>query len=196
MLEQRLGHKLEATIEQELVGLRKIFVSLKDGMSKREDWFDVNAVPITRPKFDRDEKEESAAGLAPAQPQSPPAEQPRRGRKKAAEAQSNESQAAAPAPVQQAAAPVTPTPAQAPVPAPTPAPAASLFQSPAYTQLRTCMTSSGVTDAELIQLCRHRGVMTPQQEELMQLSDATLTDLTNNWTIIAGQVRQDRRRTQ
>jgi len=162
---------------------------------------------ISRPKFDdapaidaetsrrneeHNEKQLAAAGLAPASP----AEQPRRGRKKVAEAQSNEAQAAAPAPVQQAAAPVTPTSAQAPVPAPTPAPAASLFQSPAYTQLRTCMTSSGVTDAELIQLCRHRGVMTQQQEELMQLSDATLTDLTNNWTIIAGQVRQDRRRTQ
>jgi len=150
---------------------------------------------ISRPKFDdaKDDKQLAAAGLAPAQPPTPPAEQPRRGRKKAAEAQVSEAQPAAPAPVQPAAAP---TPAPAPAPAPAAAPAASLFQSAAYTQLRTCMTSSGVTDAELITLCRHRGVMTAQQEELMQLSDATLTDLANNWTIVAGQIRQDRKRTQ
>jgi hypothetical protein len=39
MLEKRLGHKLAACSEIELSGLRKIFVSLRDGMSKREDWF-------------------------------------------------------------------------------------------------------------------------------------------------------------
>lgn len=40
MLEKkRLGHILDATDENELVALRKIYVSLRDGMSKREDWF-------------------------------------------------------------------------------------------------------------------------------------------------------------
>lgn len=39
MIAERLGHNLDATSEQELVNLRKIFVSLKDGMSKRDDWF-------------------------------------------------------------------------------------------------------------------------------------------------------------
>jgi hypothetical protein len=40
MLEKkRLGHVLDATDENELVALRKIYVSLRDGMSKREDWF-------------------------------------------------------------------------------------------------------------------------------------------------------------
>lgn len=39
MLEKRLGHKLDATNEQEMVSLRKIYTSLRDGMSKREDWF-------------------------------------------------------------------------------------------------------------------------------------------------------------
>jgi hypothetical protein len=39
LLEKRLGHILDATDENELVVLRKIFVSLRDGMSKREDWF-------------------------------------------------------------------------------------------------------------------------------------------------------------
>jgi hypothetical protein len=54
MIERRLQHKLDAVIEQEMVLLRKIYTSLKDGMGKREDYFDMN--PITRPKFDRDEK--------------------------------------------------------------------------------------------------------------------------------------------
>lgn len=39
MLEERLGHKLDVVIESEMVNLQKIYVSLRDGMSKREDWF-------------------------------------------------------------------------------------------------------------------------------------------------------------
>lgn len=40
MLESRLKHKLEATTESELVDLGKIFNSIRDGQSKREDWFE------------------------------------------------------------------------------------------------------------------------------------------------------------
>jgi hypothetical protein len=43
MIEARLSHKLDATSESELVGLRKIYTSIKDGMSKREDWFEVGS---------------------------------------------------------------------------------------------------------------------------------------------------------
>lgn len=39
MIEDRLMHKLDATNETELVNLRKIYMSIKDGMGKREDWF-------------------------------------------------------------------------------------------------------------------------------------------------------------
>lgn len=39
-LEARLGHNLDATIPQELVTLRSIYKSIKDGMSGREDFFD------------------------------------------------------------------------------------------------------------------------------------------------------------
>lgn len=40
MLEARLGHTLESTSENELVDLRGIYVSIKDGMSERKQWFD------------------------------------------------------------------------------------------------------------------------------------------------------------
>ena len=40
MLEDRLGHNLEATIESELVNLRAIFKSIKDGMADRTEFFD------------------------------------------------------------------------------------------------------------------------------------------------------------
>lgn len=40
-IEKRLGHNLEAIIPQEIVTLRSIFKSLKDGMAKREDFFDI-----------------------------------------------------------------------------------------------------------------------------------------------------------
>lgn len=40
MIEKRLQHKTASITEHELVGLRKIYTSLKDGASVREDWFE------------------------------------------------------------------------------------------------------------------------------------------------------------
>jgi hypothetical protein len=44
-LEARLGHNLGATVPQEIVTLRGIFKSIKDGMSSREDFFDAFKKP-------------------------------------------------------------------------------------------------------------------------------------------------------
>lgn len=41
MLERRLGHKLDSAIEQELVQLRRIYNSIKDGAAKREEFFEL-----------------------------------------------------------------------------------------------------------------------------------------------------------
>jgi hypothetical protein len=49
MLEGRLGHNLDAANETELVNLRKIYASIRDGMSGRDDWF---KQPTAGPKFD------------------------------------------------------------------------------------------------------------------------------------------------
>jgi len=60
MIETRLGHKLEATIEPELVILRQIYQSLKDGVAKREDFFTLGEVspspPETQPKAKSERK--------------------------------------------------------------------------------------------------------------------------------------------
>ena len=40
-LEKRLGHNLDATIQTEIVVLKGIYKSLKDGMASREDFFDI-----------------------------------------------------------------------------------------------------------------------------------------------------------
>lgn len=40
-IERRLGHKMDATIGAEIIGLRKIYRSISDGMSKIMDWFDL-----------------------------------------------------------------------------------------------------------------------------------------------------------
>ncbi len=48
-IEKRLGHNMDATVEAEMVVLRGIYKSLKDGMAKREDFFDIggpNAEPL------------------------------------------------------------------------------------------------------------------------------------------------------
>ncbi len=39
-LEKRLGHKLDAVIPTEIVTLKSVYKSLKDGMANREDFFD------------------------------------------------------------------------------------------------------------------------------------------------------------
>jgi hypothetical protein len=43
-LEKRLGHKLDATIPQEIVTLRGIYKSIKDGMADRTQFFDIASV--------------------------------------------------------------------------------------------------------------------------------------------------------
>lgn len=40
-LEKRLGHKMESTIGQEIVALKAIYKSIKDGMADREEFFDI-----------------------------------------------------------------------------------------------------------------------------------------------------------
>ena len=49
MIEARIGHNLDAIIEAELANLRMIYTSIRDGMSKAEDWFDRDAMPA-KPK--------------------------------------------------------------------------------------------------------------------------------------------------
>ena len=49
-LEKRLGHNLDATIPQEIVTLKSIYKSLKDGMAKREDFFDIGSSLVTDAK--------------------------------------------------------------------------------------------------------------------------------------------------
>ena len=51
-LEKRLGHNLDAIIEQELVILRGIYKSLKDGMANREDFFDLGLSSVANKKID------------------------------------------------------------------------------------------------------------------------------------------------
>lgn len=53
-VEKRLGHKLDAVIEQEIIILRAIYKSIKDGMAKREEFFDFGVI-------DDEVKEESAS---------------------------------------------------------------------------------------------------------------------------------------
>ncbi len=44
MIEKKLGHKLDATLQTETVTMGKIYKSLQDGMSKISDWFETPEV--------------------------------------------------------------------------------------------------------------------------------------------------------
>lgn len=58
MIETKLGHVIDSISESELVKLRKSWNSLKDGMAKREDLFDIVA-----PKDDGKSKSDQVADL-------------------------------------------------------------------------------------------------------------------------------------
>lgn len=73
MLERRLGHKLDATIEQELVQLRRIYTSLKDGAAKREEFFDLVAASPEGGQKPAQAKEEQPKQEKKAPAQNPPA---------------------------------------------------------------------------------------------------------------------------
>jgi hypothetical protein len=81
-IETRLGHNLDATSETELISLRKIYTSLRDGMSKREDWFQAapskpvfTAPPTPAPTLaQEDDLDYSMPPPPPAKPE--PAAQP------------------------------------------------------------------------------------------------------------------------
>jgi len=59
MIEERIGHKIKATNEHEIIALKKIFISIKDGMVKREDYF---KMPKTESQ-DINDLNERVAGL-------------------------------------------------------------------------------------------------------------------------------------
>ncbi len=42
MIVKRLGHRLESTIAAEIIGLRKVYASIKDGMAQASDFFETN----------------------------------------------------------------------------------------------------------------------------------------------------------
>lgn len=56
MIETRLGHKTAAIVEAEIIALQKVYNSIKDGMSHREDWFKVGDAATTESTKELTEK--------------------------------------------------------------------------------------------------------------------------------------------
>lgn len=54
MLEKYLGSNADAWTENDFVRIRKVFTSLKDGMAKKEDYFDVKATTATKSKAEEE----------------------------------------------------------------------------------------------------------------------------------------------
>jgi hypothetical protein len=63
MIERRLGHSMTATSETEMVGLRKIFKTLKDGQAKADEFFDFGDPNAPKPR----EQAKPAAAPKPAE---------------------------------------------------------------------------------------------------------------------------------
>jgi hypothetical protein len=63
MITQRLGHRLDSVISAEILQLRKIYTSIKDGMAKATDFFELAEAPApTNEKTDQLNKKIKAAG--------------------------------------------------------------------------------------------------------------------------------------
>lgn len=69
-IEDRFGYNIDAFTERDLIELGKIYNSLKDGMSKPEDWFDKSVQNKQESKltaaFEQKKEDESKEGQTPA----------------------------------------------------------------------------------------------------------------------------------
>jgi hypothetical protein len=74
MIEKRLGRKLDAVQPAQIIGLRRIWTSLHEGMSEARDWFEVDTQTTTNP-----------AGAAPPAPAVAPTPEPAKKPSKAKE---------------------------------------------------------------------------------------------------------------
>lgn len=182
MLEKRLAHKLDATIEAELVGLRKIYTSISDGAAKREDFFALEtilpaqppAVTVAGDESGGDAAEESAAGLAPAPATSLESRPARRSKAK---------------PV------VTPPPPE-PTPAATvqPIDISNIDQSDrAYAglvtmQLTRAMLDQDITEEQVMAFCREVDLAKDSQTELRQLATVRLEEICKRWPDVVKEI--------
>jgi hypothetical protein len=169
MLEKRLQHKLDATNEHELVALRKIYTSLRDGMTKREDWFTTAESP------------EQPVQQQPEQPPTILGEKPKRSRKAPASA-------TAPAPAQAAPAsqPAAPETRGETVEPPT-LPAVSFptisddkSRLAVVTAIRKATLDSGVTEAQLVDAINAMQ-LAPPGIPLFQMPSDILGEIVSLW---------------
>lgn len=71
MLETRIQRNLDAITSAQVIALRKIFNSLRDGMSKPEDWFDE---PVCEPEMQPEKPKKGRPRKTSEKPQEAPAE--------------------------------------------------------------------------------------------------------------------------
>lgn len=217
MIEKRLQHNLDAITENELVRLRKIFLSLRDGASDREDWFKsdepVSPKGTVTPKPDAvEEAKQGEQGLGPVKPigaVSPSAP--------ASVAESPPSGSLPPHSSSQAApiseprkrrskATLVEEPLDPPPPTPSPEPAAqsatSVFQpigdydvedTPSVTSaLRAGILRDGFTEPELMAYLVGQGLAKPSQKSLENLHTKKLDDICKRWPEIAAELQVER----
>lgn len=73
MIEERLQHPVTACTSQNVVGLGKIFQSIRDGISKREDWFNVAGPAAKESQTGTEKKSRTAQAAAAMKKQEPEA---------------------------------------------------------------------------------------------------------------------------
>lgn len=197
MIEKKLGHKLDATIEQELVNLRKIYSSIRDGMASREQFFEFIQDPSSPQGINADEQAESDAGLAPApapasSPQAAPApvlgEPRRRGRPP-----KSSYYPAQPAPVPAPTAPVQPASDPQPsAPGPATDPAAAQPTAKIVTakhKLRAMLFESEIYEEHFVSLMKRKNRIPPDSNFFTSVPEEVCAECLKNWDAIFAELK-------
>lgn len=161
-IEKRIQRKLDSISPAQVVGLKKVFASLRDGMSSAQDWF------------------EHAAGEAPAPDDGAPAgataterakDALRKTRGKAAPKDAPKADAADAAQADTGDAPATTTTTDADNPATGATEATDATEGPTAEQLRGQLMNASDRDAAMLVIDRARHLPKPDYDSLSELLD-------------------------
>lgn len=165
MVEKRIGHKIEAMSETELVNLRKICKSLDDGAAKVEDFFDKGAVTSS--------KSEAPATTIPTKTTAPtPADD---------------------APPMDGATPLAQAESPAPAQAPSQSAAAEMEEANALlTEIAEKAKASGVTQVQILAFCKKQKLAGRMVDSVEMMANSKLKLLLSEWDNVIEKIKAEK----
>lgn len=194
MMEMRLGKKSDVWTEFDYSTLKKIFLAIRDGFSKKEDYFTYEATQEGR------EAPATAGPTFTGGGEQPPQQKQQRAPRTTKPA------AETPPPAPPQPSPVDPAPEpgpfgdpepelptapqpQTPAPAPAPAPAGEETGNPLTIVAHLIKTTSGVDSAEVYRWLHENRVIGKVPDRLADLPEEALSLLVEKWATVTADIR-------